>query len=131
MSRRHRDLYLYSSCQRLRVRPNKLGDKQLRDEIREAQLKEYSPEPSSDHEESDHEDKDDQAKEGPQDNDNIDRVQTQLTVPGQRALGKRRRIEVDEKTASADDNTLPGTQQRGSRRIRVRPERKDDGFNYY
>jgi len=70
-------------------------------------------------------------REGPQDNDNIDSAQTQLTVPSQRALGKRRRIEVDEATASTDNDALPGTQQTASRRIQVRPERKDDGFNYY
>lgn len=106
-------------------------EKQLRDEIREVQLKEYSPDPISDHEESDLEEEDDQTEERPQDNNNRDGVQVQLTMPSQRALGKRRRIEVDEATASADDEALPETQQRVSRRMRVRPERKDDGFDYY
>ncbi|KAL2012476.1 hypothetical protein VTN00DRAFT_1 [Thermoascus crustaceus] len=106
-------------------------EKQLRDEIQEAQLKEYSPDPISDHEESDREEEDDQAEERPRDNDNRDSVQVQLTMPSQRALGKRRRIEVDEATVSADDEALPETQQRVSRRMRVRPERKDDGFDHY
>lgn len=52
-------------------------------------------------------------------------------MPSQRALGKRRRIEVDEATVSADDEALPETQQGVSRRMQVRPERKDDGFDYY
>lgn len=98
-------------------------EKQLRDEIREAQLKEYSLDPISDHEESDREEEDDQEE--------STQVQIQPTMPSQRALGKRRRTEVDEATASGDDEALPETQQRVSRRMRVRLERKDDGFDYY
>lgn len=110
-----------------------LEEKQLRDEVREAQLKEYTPDPISDHKESDPEEEDDQEDARPQDNDQGKgaQVQVQLAMPSQRALGKRRRIEVDEATISADDEALLETQQRVSRRMRVRPERKDDGFDYY
>lgn len=45
--------------------------------------------------------------------------------PSELALGKRRRIEEQNY-----DNTLPETRHRMLRRVRTRPERKDDGFDY-
>jgi hypothetical protein len=107
-----------------------LEEKQRRDEIREAQLQEFAPDPISDDEESDDREERNQAKERPSDITEV--VQVQLVIPSgpsQHALGKRRRTETDE--ASADDETLPETHQKVSRRARVRPERKDDGYDYY